>query len=641
MMPANFASFAVAVRSPPFHAIVGLLPVSVSVQRPANGVCTSALRPALVLVVPFSVNVHTPAVLAPASKTCSQLLLPLPVHVFMLCVAARSASSGVASLTLLMAVSRLFLFESSSRMQPYSFAWLARVADAWSLLELDSMRHHLFTLRSVEAVSKASMVSSIGLCHVSARAATSCASASIVACLSAALANARSAARRLCARVSFPQCQVLAAPPVASRLPVPALCLSDSCRCAPPHCRPPPRVAVALLSPARLALSSSVSPTACTCAPRRRSRPARPSVPPRHLPHAVSPRVLPVPRRQQPSASCAFPCSPFQGAAVRPSTALLPRSVPASPCRRVPTKKSDAALPPAPGDACAPPLRRRACVPACCQAKPHALRHRCRAHRSCLARVSLGRRAATASADAAALAGDVRATPSSTPSLSSRARFGPANAGTLRWARRARGTRQSTRHNTNGQASTAPRESAVRKAGTHRPALSAKRAGTASGGHWRRQEDAAVAPRLVSKCGADRGAVSATAVREPGEHVCHGRTGVANGGAERACGVATARAATAVKRGRRRRCKHRKKVERPAMRHAAAAKAQVLSQKREQENWPSARARERARQAGQAMRRCGTTPDGKRRAGVNRCGMQDYDRQQPKSARNCTQQPAA
>ncbi|CCD21283.1 hypothetical protein, conserved in T. vivax [Trypanosoma vivax Y486] len=77
------------------------------------------------------------------------------------------------------------------------------------------------------------------------------------------------------------------------------------------------------------------------------------------------------------------------------------------------------------------------------------------------------------------------------------------------------------------------------------------------------------------------------------------------------------------------------------MRHAAAANAQVLRQKREQENWPSARARERARQAGQAMRRCGRTPDGKRRAGVSRCGMQDYGRQQPKSARNCTQQPAA
>ncbi|KAH8609442.1 hypothetical protein ERJ75_001203200 [Trypanosoma vivax] len=201
--------------------------------------------------------------------------------------------------------------------------------------------------------------------------------------------------------------------------------------------------------------------------------------------------------------------------------------------------------------------------------------------------------------------------------------------------------RDRARANTDGQASTAPRESAGQKAGKHRPALSAKRAGTASGGHWRRQEDAVVAPRLVSKCGADRGAVSATAVREPGEHVCHGRTGVANGGAERACGVETERAATAVKRGRRRRCKHRKKVERPAMRHAAQAKAQVLSQKREQENWPSARARESAKQAGQAMRRCGTTPDGKRRTGVSRCGMQDYGRQQPKSARNCTQQPAA
>ncbi|KAH8618911.1 hypothetical protein ERJ75_000227700 [Trypanosoma vivax] len=114
-----------------------------------------------------------------------------------------------------MAVSRLALFESSSRMQPYSFAWSARVADAWLLLELDAMRHHLFTLLSVEAVSKASMVSSIGLCHVSARAATSCASASIVACLSAALASARSAARRLCARVSFP--------------PVPGACCAASC----------------------------------------------------------------------------------------------------------------------------------------------------------------------------------------------------------------------------------------------------------------------------------------------------------------------------------------------------------------------------------------------------------------------------
>ncbi|CCD21321.1 hypothetical protein, conserved in T. vivax [Trypanosoma vivax Y486] len=152
----------------------------------------------------------------PASKTCAPALLPLPVHVFMLCVAARSASSGPASLTLLMAVSSLVLFgESSARMQPYSLFFVSRAADACLPFELESMRHHLSTLGSVEAVSKASMVSSIGLYNASARAATSCARAPIVVCLSAALASARSAARRLCKRVSFP--------------PVPGACRAASC----------------------------------------------------------------------------------------------------------------------------------------------------------------------------------------------------------------------------------------------------------------------------------------------------------------------------------------------------------------------------------------------------------------------------
>ncbi|KAH8609460.1 hypothetical protein ERJ75_001203000 [Trypanosoma vivax] len=242
--------------------------------------------------------------------------------------------------------------------------------------------------------------------------------------------------------------------------------------------------------------------------------------------------------------SLALPSKVVPCALLRPYSLVRSPLAPAVVC---PRKKATRRCPPRPATHVRPRCdAARVCPPL--SSGPHALRHRCRAHLSCLARVSLGRLAATASADAVSLSGDVRATPSSTPSRSSRARFGPANAGTLRWARRARGTRQSTRRNTDGQASTAPRESAGQKAGTHRPALSAKRAGTALGDHWRRQEDAAVAPRLVSKCGADRGAVSATAVREPGEHVCHGRTGVANGGAERACGVETERAATAVKR---------------------------------------------------------------------------------------------
>ncbi|CCD21083.1 hypothetical protein, conserved in T. vivax [Trypanosoma vivax Y486] len=515
----------------------------------------------------------------------------------MLFVVARSASSGVASLTLLMAVSKLALFESSSRMQPYSFAWSARVADVWSLLELDSMRHHLFTLLSVEAVSKASMVSSIGLYNVSARAATSCASASIVACLSAALASARSAARRLCARVRFPL--------------VPGACCAASC------------VAFASAS----SMSARLVPLRAPSLPPSAARGSRPlvasasrfiffsagnsvhmcSAPPVTTSAPFCADAASAPRSVAASAASAAPiaaqclmCLPLLSlprCCRAPFYGLTPSFGPREPLPTCAHEKKRRGA--------APRARRRMCVPA---ATPRVCARLLSSEAKRVASPMPRPPLVPCACEPGAPRCDRkrrRCVPRRWRQGHTRLHAEPVFARAL-WAGQCGHTAvgaSCTRNNANGQASAAPRESAVRKAGTHRPALSAKRAGTASGGHWRRQEDAAVAPRLVSKCGADRGAVSATAVREPGEHVWHGRTGVANGGAERACGVATARAADAVKRGRRSRCKHRKKVERTAMRHAAGAKAQVLSQKREQENWPSARARESAETTGQAMRR--------------------------------------